>query len=336
MSRAKLKNGQQRQFLNRIAKYFYFNWAKIAKVSSVCNRTLRDWRREKYKMNYEALLRLHRISKIPIPKDIKILPEHWSIKKASRLGAIIHNKLYGNPGTLEGRRKGGRNSQKLFRSNPEYARKAGVIVRKIIKEPAHSEELAEFIGIMLGDGGISNYQINITLNNETDREYSVYVQELIKKLFSISVFVLSRRLEKTDRIVASGRSLVEFLKRKGLIVGNKVRSQIDIPAWILNNRKYAIACLRGLIDTDGSFYSYEHTVFKKKYYNFAMCFTNHSMPLIKKVSRILNKLGLSPIMNTKRVYLHRAKDIDKYFSEVGTHNPKYLQRYKNFISLKGY
>ena len=42
-------------------------------------------------MAYEALLKLQKISKIPSPKNIKILPEYWSTKKASRLGAKRRN-----------------------------------------------------------------------------------------------------------------------------------------------------------------------------------------------------------------------------------------------------
>jgi hypothetical protein len=102
MARARLKKGQQRKFLNRVAKYFDFDWSRIARISNICDRSLRDWRCEKYNMNYKALLRLHKISNIPAPKIIEILPEYWSTKKASSLGGLMRNKLYGNPGTPKG------------------------------------------------------------------------------------------------------------------------------------------------------------------------------------------------------------------------------------------
>lgn len=41
--------------------------------------------------------------------------------------------------------------------------------RKPIRIPAQSVELAEFFGVMMGDGGINNHwQANITLNAEAD------------------------------------------------------------------------------------------------------------------------------------------------------------------------
>lgn len=222
----------------------------------------------------------------------------------------------------------------MFKLNPEYAKEIGVITRKEISKPKSSVESAEFIGIMLGDGGISDYQINITFNRETDMEYSKHIQKLINKLFSISASVTLYRPEKFGRIVVSGRNLVEFLKDKGLKVGNKVKNQVDIPRWIMKNKKYSIACLRGLLDTDGSFYEYRHKVFNKEYRNFAMCFTNHSQPLLISVYKILKELCFEPVRNSERVYLYKRKDIWRYFQEVNSHNPKHIMRYKSYVYPK--
>ena len=334
MSRVKLKRGQQKKFLNRIAKYFNFDWQQIAKISNVCERSLRDWRREKYNISYEALLRLQKIADTPIPKKREILPEYWSARKFARKGALKRYQIYGNLGTPEGRRKGGISSQKLFRLNPEYAKNLGIIMRKDIRKPKPSIELAELIGIMLGDGGMTNYQINVTFNTKTDNEYGIYVQSLIKRLFCISAPIITTDSDNANRVVGSGVNLVEFLLTKGLKIGNKIKNKVNIPRWILNNRNYSIACLRGLIDTDGSFYHYSHKVCNKKYCNFAMCFTNYSKPLLKSVYNILKNLDFGPSMNTKRIYLHKREEIDRYFKEIGTHNLKHLQKYKNYIAIR--
>ena len=211
MSRIRLPKGQQGKLLDCIGEHYYFDWSKVAKVSSVCERTLRDWRSEKYNMSYEALLRLQKIADIPIPKKKEILPEYWSARKYARKGALRRYQIYGNLGTPEGRRRGGINSQRLFRLNPEYAKSLGIIMRKDIRKPKPSIELAEFIGIMLGDGGMSNYQINVTFNTKTDNEYGIYIRSLIKRLFDISASVVATDSDSADRIVASGTNLVEFL-----------------------------------------------------------------------------------------------------------------------------
>jgi hypothetical protein len=203
----------------------------------------------------------------------------------------------------------------------------------LIRIPKDSAALAEFMGIMLGDGGISDYQINITFNSKTDKDYCIYVQKLIKKLFLIPLTIMPRPEYSIIRVVGSAKNLVEFLEKKGLKKGNKVKNKVAIPQWILDNSFYSASCARGLIDTDGSFYLYNHKVYNKVYTNFAMCFTNYSRPLLKNVYKILEDLEFSPTMNQKRVYLHRKEDIIRYFREIGTHNPKHMQKYKTYLRM---
>lgn len=332
MSRIVLEKGKQKDFLDKVCTEKNLNRATIAGICNVCERTIRDWRREKYHMTYGALLKLHKTSNVSIPKIIEVLPEYWSTKKASKLGAIRRNELYGNLGTPEGRRKGGINSQKKFRENPDYARQLKIKIRKIIKRPRNSAALSEFIGILLGDGGITDHQVAITFNRETDKQHSIYTQKLIKKLFGISSSIISRKSknDKADSIVISSKSLVEFLLKKGLKSGHKIRNKIDIPEWIKNEKEYKTACVRGLIDTDGCFYLYKHRVNGRVYNNFAMCFTSHSTLFLESVYEILKELKFRPSRSKQRVYLHRSKDIELYIKTIGSHNPKHLDKYRNY------
>ncbi len=337
MSRVKLNKGQQKKFLSLVAKYFDGNWHKVARISKICDRTLRDWRREKYNMSYECLLKLHKISNIPVPKTLVVLPEHWSTKKASRLGAIRRNELYGSPGTPEGRRKGGLTTTRKFREDPKFAKMFGLKLRIPINVPNYSSELSEFMGAMLGDGYIKSNktQLGIAFNIETDYAYAKHIQRLIKILFNLNSSICRDGSDKGATVLVSNRNLVEFLIDRGLKEGNKVANQVDIPKWIRSKKEYKIACLRGLIDTDGSFYLYKHKVSKKTYCNFAMCFTNHSLPLLKSVYNILKTMDLNPITsNDGRIFLHRKKDIDRYFKEIGTNNPKYLLRFNKYLKYR--
>ncbi len=334
MARVKFPKGEQRTFLDSVGLYFKNDWAEVSKFLSINERTLRDWRRERYTMNQASLENLLSLTKIPIPQGIEVLEDYWSAKKYSWMGALKRFQMYGALGTPEGRRKGGLATQRLIRMNPAWALQSGIVARKKINDPGYSPELAEFIGIMLGDGGLTKYQLNITLNSQTDREYLSYVKNLFEKLFCIQPFVMLRKNENATCIVASGRNLVELLQRYGLKVGNKVKQSVDIPTWILEKNEFAVACLRGLMDTDGSCYAYAHNVNKKRYCNFALCFTNASGPLLKSFCTILDKNGYHPCVTGRRVYVHRKNEIAKYFQKVVTHNPKHLQKYQKFISRK--
>lgn len=265
--RIKLLKGEQRRFLNNVAKKTGFSWDTILRLSSVCKRTFFDWRREKYQMAYEALFKLQKISGISAPRNIKILPEYWSTKKASRLGAIRRNELYGNPGTQEGRRKGGTSTGKKFFSDPILAEKMRFKLRKKMQQPVESALLAEFAGILLGDGGIrGDHQVTISYNTKTDKKYAGFIQEAIGKLFGFSSSIYPRKGANGADIVISSKNPVEFLANKNILKkGNKIINQIDIPKWVKENINYRICCLRGLMDTDGGIYYHKYKVYGKWY-----------------------------------------------------------------------
>lgn len=66
--------------------------------------------------------------------------------------------------------------------------------RKLVRLPPRSVRFAEFIGIMMGDGGINNeWQANITLNSIADRAYADYVVTLCVELFGITPTVRKRK-----------------------------------------------------------------------------------------------------------------------------------------------
>jgi len=283
-------------------------------------------------MKYEALLELHKISNVPIPETMKILPEYWSTKKAGRSGAIRRNGLYGNPGTQEGRSRGGLATVRKFREDPEFAKELGFKLRTPMKMASFSVGLAEFIGIMLGDGFIKSNktQLGIALNSETDHSYALFIQSLIEKLFNLNSSMLSNGKDKCITVLVSSRNLTEFMIDKGLKPGNKVLNQSDVPSWVNLKKQYKIACLRGLMDTDGSFYSYSHCVNGNTYKNYALDFTNHSLPLIHAVNNILNDIGCFPRFAKFKVVLNKKRDIKRYIDIVGTSNPSRKRKFKLF------
>ncbi len=130
----------------------------------------------------------------------------------SRLGGLRRVQLHVNPGTLEGRAKAGKRTTSLFRDNPNLARKFGFIIRKEIKNPGRCVELAELIGVILGDGGLpGNHQLMISFNSKTDKEYSVFLGNILKKLFSIDCHIRPRKNCNGADIVVSSSNLIDFL-----------------------------------------------------------------------------------------------------------------------------
>ena len=325
--RVRFSAGQQGFFLEVVQRLTGAETASLASQSGVCERTVRDWRREKWQMDERSLNRLCRFADLPRPR-VKVLPEHWSAPKASSLGGRRHIELYGNPGTPEGRSRGGRTAQERFRSNPEYFRSLGVAVRKRVTKPPLSADLAEFVGIVLGDGSITSRQVTISFNL-LDAEYAEYVKRLVLRLFDIQA---RSNIDQTDHVISlisSGVELVELLEELGLRKGNKVRQQVDVPAWICQREEFQTACLRGLMDTDGCVFRHSYRVNGKMYTYTKLAFTNYSRPLLLSAKRFFEALGLAPTLHKdgRRLYLHNTKAVTEYFGLVGTRNPRYLQRY---------
>lgn len=331
MSRLDELNGTQRTLIEGAL----CRGSTLEQLAGVCHvhpRTLRDWRREKHRMSYEALRRLRQHTGLALPLGLKILPEFWHIREAARLGGQRHAQLYGPPGTPEGRRKGGRISSERFRSHPELAKALGFILRKPIKRPRESILLAEFVGIMLGDGCLSShFQVGISFNAETDAAYGDYLQRLFQDLFGVRGSIQRRRDTHGWTVVGSSRALVEYLQTIGLVRGNKVAHQVDVPSWIWTRRSYQLACLRGLMDTDGSIYRYRHRVYGHRYRHVGLCFANHSKPLLRSVEAILRRCGFRPRVRPYGVYLNRQDEIQRYFRTIGSHNLKHSSRFCQYF-----
>ena len=323
MPRVVFAKGAQRQYLETVKEALGGRTENLALCCSVHPRTIRDWQREKYLISHEAVTSLQRISGIPCPAILEILPEHWSTGKASRLGARRRFERHGNPGTADSRRRGGLAAYEKFR---RIGAPLGFRMRGQITKPDLAPQFAEFVGIMLGDGGITDHQVTITLNAVTDKEYADFVVDSIGQLFGRKPSIKTRR--NAREIVVSSVELVEFLCQTGLVQGNKVKHQVNVPSWICEDPHCVTACLRGLMDTDGSVYQASHTVAGTRYEHACICFRNYSKPLVETVHHILADLGYHPTIGRNRVYLYRQREIRTYFSEVGTHNPKHLKRYE--------
>lgn len=205
--------------------------------------------------------------------------------------------------------------------------------RKIINIPQESLELAEFLGIEFGDGGIGNlWQVVISLNSIKDREYADYVSELGSRLFGIKPAIRKRPGRNVLVIVFTSTAVVDFLVDKGAVRGDKIAQEIDIPNWIRKNSEYEKALVRGLVDTDGCLYIHKHTIAGTLYKNIGFCFCSFSERLIISVAAILEKNGIKPYITNKGrdIYLYSAQSVIKYLNTFGSSNPRIINKYEEW------
>lgn len=338
MPRIKFSKNDQHNFLEDVRGVLDISWPFLAKKLGISKRNLFDWRREKVKISEAVLNKCLDLTerKAKVPK-YELLPDFWHIQEAGRRGAFARFKKYGPVGTPEGRKKGGQVSQERRRLYPE--RYPNCNLRKIISEPKESAELAEFFGIMLGDGSINKVrtQAIITLHKEDSKEYIPIVTGMIKKLFSIEpaiYYYKNGSRENVANITVSSNSFVDFLVLKGLKRGHKVKQQVDIPDWIKIDENFSLACLRGIIDTDGCIYSHNHKVQGHNYFNIGINFSNKSTPLLEFVYNTLTSLNFNPKIFHNGVNLYRKTEVLRYAKEIKFRNPYYQNRLNHFLEKR--
>lgn len=330
--RIKFLLGKQKEFLLEVAKRSNLSTDELAKLAGIVPRSYRDWKREKLNINLEAAEFFSNKFGVILPEKKELMIERWlNLKKEiSKKGGLALFKKHGNPATPEGRRKGGAKTLSILRAK-------GIIpgIKRYDLPSRYTEDLAEYVGILLGDGGITPGQVCVTLNGEADKDYVKFVADLKTYLFGTKPRILQRKDSKAIEIYLNGIQLVGYLTSIGLKIGNKVKQQVDVPIWIKASKSYKMACLRGLMDTDGGVFLHRYKVNGKVYIYKKICFSNHSLPLLYFVAQALKDLGLTPKMITKienkKVWLYNKEEVECYLSLVGTHNSRLL-KYQNGFS----
>lgn len=227
--RAHFPKGEQQKWILGVRKQ-----ASIQEIATLCScseRTIRDWQRERFHMDYSCLKILCKTYSLSFPA-VKKVAAFAHTSSAGKLGGKALIDRYGKVPVNEAFRK--QCWQEWWVTEGVWKQNA-ILQPKKITTPHKSEKLAEFIGIMLGDGTVAPYHIAVTLHAVDDVEYSQYVSELISFLFHVQPKVYYRKDAQALNIVVARKELTEFLHVLGLPKGNKIKQGVSIPAWILHN-----------------------------------------------------------------------------------------------------
>ena len=191
-----------------------------------------------------------------------------------------------------------------------YDTKRGLILPK-----DYNPKLAEFLGILTGDGYINIYKkynniIEIAGHSESDYEYlSVYVTNLIKNLFNITPKIIIKKGQNSMYLRIMSKGLVNYLINIGFKKGRK--NQIGIPKWILKNDENFCSFVKGLADTDFSLVLLNRNQKNFKYYP-RISLRSKSKILVKLVNQWL----ISKNFNTYTQFDYIQKDKRGYNDSI--------------------
>ncbi|MFH1710934.1 MAG: LAGLIDADG family homing endonuclease [Nanoarchaeota archaeon] len=213
--------------------------------------------------------------------------------------------------------------------------------REVCLPKAESSALAEFFGILTGDGYInvyrkSDYVIEIAGNKLKDKEYLIgYVTNLSKELFNAQPRYLEKAKQNSVYLRIRSKAIFYFILNNGFKKGKKGR--IRAPLWIRSKDIFMNRFVRGLFDTDGCISLKNKR--GKKYP--VVSITSKSDLLLGDVKRYLDLKRISSYitryMHKKRNYKHEVityqlqvngfKNMDNWFGLIGSSNVRNLNKY---------
>jgi|SRR3989344_7656170 len=181
---------------------------------------------------------------------------------------------------------------------------AGKIRVKFRSLPRNGD-LAELIGVVLGDGHIEKFPRTerlLIFSNSNNAGFIERYARMVEKIFNKKPYVYKQSDQNCVRI-----SLYEnqISKRLGVPTGARKNLNIEVPPWILKRKSYVIRYLRGLYEAEGS-----HSVHRPTS-TYKLNFSNRNQSLLKIVSKLLTVLGLSPHSDPLRVQLSKKAHVER-------------------------
>lgn len=221
--------------------------------------------------------------------------------------------------------------------------------RKITIPKNYSNDLAELLGILTGDGYIThyrkyNYIIEVAGNKIKDKEYLFnYVFNLFIKLFNIKPNKIKKKNQNTIYIRALSKRIFIYLVELGFKKGRK--GEIGIPFWIKENKNFSLAFIKGLLDTDGCL------CFKKKEGKLypVISISSASFTLLNNVKKIIKALNIASYLGKesrknscykKRIVSYKLQinginNCRKWIKKIGSNNKRNLEMFSRFYQLYG-
>lgn len=298
----------QRAFFGKVKDLSELTNKELGRLVDLKARAYRDWTAGRRSPRLDAIKKLAELFKVSVPKDIEVREENW------------------------GQVKGGKVSQLKRLRNPQAYEGTGVILRNKFKKPEKNCRLAEFVGVVLGDGSVTEDQCQICLHLKDDKRYADYLSDLIVELFGYHSGSYLIKSSNARRVIVSGRNFVFMLNEFGIPTGDKMKNKIDIPGWIKSEKQYYQACIKGLFDTDGGSYFHRHWVGDYKYRHFGLTFTSGSKDLQKSFSRGLDQFSIKNSISGINVMIYSLKEVGRFFKIFKPANKKHWVRYEWHLS----
>jgi len=185
-----------------------------------------------------------------------------------------------------------------------------------------TSNLCEFIGILAGDGHLSNinYEVSITCDARFDNSYiKNHVSLLFSDIFKIQPKIIIK--DNTIRCKTYSKDIVMFFSDKYKLPTGKKMGNLKIPKNIMKNNHLLKSYIRGMFDTDGSFHRHYKTTASVE-------FISGCPKFIRNLNFGLKKLGFHTSLTGKSIHIYRREEIDNFFTLIKPANKKHTVKYR--------
>jgi intein-encoded DNA endonuclease-like protein len=170
---------------------------------------------------------------------------------------------------------------------------------------SHTGDVAEYIGVVLGDGNIEQFPRTerITIIGDAKKMgFVIRYAMLTEKLFHKKPAVARMKNSNVVRISLYQKFIA---RRLGIPTGNRKDFPYKLPLWIAINKNYLLRFLRGLFEAEGSL-----SINLPTYtYNFA--FSNLNQHLLLIVRDILQKLEFHPEVRHNAIRIRKKAEVER-------------------------
>lgn len=314
-------------------KYLFENLKKIHSVNSLkllagsigySKKTLQDWIYNEKRYIPKEILPENLASKIDILKKV---PENWGRSLGGKKAYSKVLEKYGEAEMERRRSNGGKTASKNQFGEG-------------LKISSENKFFLEFYGVLLGDGWLGRYRhknkvasiIGVSGHCHEDRNYFNHLVSRIKEVFGRNPYLKNKERYNAIELHFSHKCLFDYLSNNLCFpVGRKRNLKISEKIYRKNFSSLR-RVLRGIFDTDGSFY-FDKTPAGNPYP--CISIQMKSPKLVNQIHEILVQNNFKPVLRKEKcmVTLKGSKQMIKWSKEIGSSNPKHFNKMKYYARV---
>jgi hypothetical protein len=168
-----------------------------------------------------------------------------------------------------------------------------------------SGDVAEYIGVVLGDGNIEKFPRTerITITGDAKKMDFIFRYAKMTELIFNKKPTITRALRSNAVRISLYQKFISA--RLGIPTGNRKYIEYELPAWIWESDEYLIRFLRGLFEAEASLSIHLPT------YTYNFSFSNLNKSILYMVQTALIRLEFHPEVRDNAIRIRKKAEVER-------------------------